>query len=263
MKTPLTYHGGKQQLASKIIQLIPEQRIYVEPFIGGGAIFWGKEPSEVEVINDTNGEIINFYEVLKRDFTALQQEVLISLHSQRQHRNASVIYSNPHLFTRIQRAWAVWILSTQSFGARLNGSFGYDRTGATSKAINNKIEAFTLDYSVRLQRVQIECADALRIIRSRDTPNTFFYCDPPYPETDQGHYDGYTQEDFDALLRTLGNIEGRFLLSSYRNSSLSEFVHKHGWHTIEIKMAKPSSPKRSQKIEVLTSNYPISCESKK
>ena len=107
MKTPLTYYGGKQQLASRIIRLIPEHRIYVEPFLGGGAVFWSKEPSPIEVINDANGEIVNFYDVLKRNFTSLMQRVEISLHSRDLHRKATVIYGNPDMFDRIDRAWAV------------------------------------------------------------------------------------------------------------------------------------------------------------
>jgi site-specific DNA-adenine methylase len=64
MRTPLSYYGGKQQLASRILGMIPEHHVYCEPFCGGAAIFFSKEPSGVEIINDTNGEIINFYEVL-------------------------------------------------------------------------------------------------------------------------------------------------------------------------------------------------------
>jgi DNA adenine methylase len=104
MKTPLSYYGGKQQLAKLILGLIPNHRIYCEPFIGGAAIFFAKEPSKVEVINDTNGEIINFYEVLKRDFTALEKEVAISLHSRKLHNHAWVVYQNPELFDRVKRA---------------------------------------------------------------------------------------------------------------------------------------------------------------
>jgi DNA adenine methylase len=51
MKTPLSYYGGKQHLASKILDLIPEHRIYCEPFLGGGAVFFAKEPSRVGIIN--------------------------------------------------------------------------------------------------------------------------------------------------------------------------------------------------------------------
>jgi DNA adenine methylase len=123
-----------------------------------------------------------------------------------------------------------------------------------------KRAAFTVDYAIRLQRTQIECCDALRIIRSRDTPDSFFYCDPPYVGTDQGHYDGYTQEDFDALLKTLEAVKGKFLLSSFRNQSLNEFAANNGWHTVELRMAMSMSrgdKKHRQKIEVMTANYPI------
>jgi DNA adenine methylase len=97
-------------------------------------------------------------------------------------------------------------------------------------------------------------------MRSGDAQDAFFYCDPPYVGTDQDHYDGYTQEDFDALLKTLEAVEGKFLLSSFRNRSLSEFAAKNGWHTVELRMAMSMSrgdKKHRQKIEVLTANYPI------
>jgi DNA adenine methylase len=260
MKTPLTYYGGKQQLSTAILKLIPEHKIYVEPFAGGAAIFFTKEPSENEVINDTNGELINFYEVLKRNFPALQQEIEISLHSRKLHHQAEVVYANPDMFDRVKRAWAIWMLANSSYGAKLDGSFGYCRSGKTSIRLNRKREAFGLDYAVRLQNTTIECCDALRIIKSRDTPETFFYCDPPYVGTDQGHYDGYSQEDFDRLLAILAGIQGKFLLSSYRNPALTACIEKHGWENLEIRMNLPMASRnqnKRQKIEVLTANYPI------
>jgi DNA adenine methylase len=229
MKTPLSYYGGKQQLARLILGLIPEHRIYCEPFLGGAAIFFAKEPSKVEVINDTNGEIINFYEVLKRDFTALEKEVAISLHSRKMHGHARVIYQTPELFGRIKRAWAIWMLANSSYGCMLDGGFGYDRiTGGITKKLANKRLNFTGGYAARLQNAQIECCDALKIIRSRDSADAFFYCDPPYVGPDQGHYDGYAQEDFDSLLGLLESIKGKFLLSSFRNKALAEAVQRNG-----------------------------------
>ncbi|MEM9931268.1 MAG: DNA adenine methylase, partial [Bacteroidota bacterium] len=68
MKPPFSYYGGKQRLASRILKMIPEHNLYAEPFVGGGAVFWNKEKSEVEVINDTNRELINFYRVVKQDY---------------------------------------------------------------------------------------------------------------------------------------------------------------------------------------------------
>jgi DNA adenine methylase len=191
MKTPLSYYGGKQTLAQTILGLIPPHRLYCEPFLGGAAIFFAKEPSKIEVINDTNGEIINFYEVLQRDFVSLEKEVAISLHSRKQHDHAWVIYQHPELFDRVKRAWAVWVLANSSYGNMLDGGFGYDKTtGGTTKKVASKRDAFTVDYAIRLQQTQIECCDALKIIRSRDCKDAFFYLDPPYVGSDQGHYDG-------------------------------------------------------------------------
>lgn len=75
MKTPITYYGGKQKMLSVILPMIPEHSIYVEPFFGGGAVFWAKEPAQVEFINDINGEVANFYRVLQTDYDALKREV--------------------------------------------------------------------------------------------------------------------------------------------------------------------------------------------
>lgn len=260
MKTPITYYGGKQKLASTILKLLPEHSLYCEPFIGGAAIFFAKTPSKVEVINDVNSELINFYRVVQNDFVGLEKEVRITLHSRDLFRKASVIYNNPDMFTEIKRAWAVWCLAAQGFAGMLDGSWGYDITkNTTSKKITNKRESFTEDYAIRLQNVQIECTDAIRIIRSRDTKEAFFYCDPPYFNSDCGHYDGYSIDDFELLLKTLSKIEGKFLLSSYPSPILKQYTKRFGWHTIEIKqavtVANNSKKPLKQKTEVLTYNY--------
>ncbi len=164
------------------------------------------------------------------------------------------------MFDRVKRAWAVWMLAQSSYGSMLDGSFNYDRFGKISSKLQNKRESFSIDYAVRLQQAQIECCDALRIIKSRDTSETFFYLDPPYVGYDQGHYDGYTQEDFDALLRLLEGLQGKFLLSSFRNKVLTDFSERKRWETVEIKMACSMTNRFKNtkgKIEVLTANYPI------
>lgn len=65
LKPPLTYYGGKQLMLKNILPIIPEHEIYNEPFFGGGALFFAKEPSKIEFINDISGEIVNFYRVIK------------------------------------------------------------------------------------------------------------------------------------------------------------------------------------------------------
>jgi DNA adenine methylase len=265
MKTPLSYYGGKQSLAGIILGLIPPHRLYCEPFCGGAAIFFAKEPSPVEVINDTNGELINFYKVAQKDLPALQKEIVLSLHSRRQHHHARVIYQTPELFDRVKRAWAVWMLANGSYGCKLTGGYAYGRAGANhSRALNRKREKFFVeDYAGRLKQIQIENCDAIKIIGSRDIEDAFFYIDPPYVGADQGHYDGYTQADFDALLDTLKRLKGKFLLSSYRNQSLADITRKEKWYTLELKMSSSmthGTKAQRKKIEVLTANYPISAK---
>jgi DNA adenine methylase len=263
MKTPITYYGGKQKLASTILKLIPAHTLYAEPFFGGGAIFFEKPKSPVEVINDTNKEIINFYRTVQNDFVSLEKEIKITLHSRDLHRKASVIYNNPDMFSEIKRAWAFWTLASQSFASIIDGHWGYDiGKHTTSVKVTNKRQAFTEDYAIRLQTVQIECTDAIRIIKSRDRKDSFFYCDPPYYNSDCGHYDGYTIEDFEMLLRTLSGIKGKFLLSSYPSPILKQYVKEMGWYQEEIQqkvsVANNNSKKgQKTKIEVFTANYPI------
>lgn len=257
MKPPISYYGGKQNLASKIVKLIPSHNLYCEPFCGGAAIFFNKPKSEVEVLNDTNKELINFYEVVQRDYVSLAAKIRITLHSRTQHKDAQVTFDNPHLFDKIERAWAVWVLATQSFSSKLDGSWGYDKKrNTTPKKVSNKREMFTEEYAIRLQDVQIECTDALRIITSRDNPDAFFYVDPPYYNSDCGHYDGYSLEDYTALLDRLSKIEGKFLLSSYPSEVLNRFKHDFGWFQ-ETKEMRVSVNKGSgkKKIEVFTANY--------
>ena len=259
IRTPLSYYGGKQRLAAVILKFIPEHVLYCEPFLGGAAIFFAKEQSQVEVINDTNAEVINFYKVCKNNFHQLSSLVRTTLHSRRDHDDAWVIYNKPHLFDEIRRAWAVWVLSTQSFSSMIDGSFGYDKQKrTTTNKISNKREEFAEHLAIRLQSAQIECADALYVIRSRDMASSFFYCDPPYYNSEMGHYDGYTIEDFEMLLKLLSGIKGKFLLSSYPSPILKQYTKAHGWHTWSVEQGVSVNAKsgyQKRKVEVLTSNY--------
>ena len=261
LRPPLTYYGGKQTLAPWIISLIPEHILYCEPFFGGGAVYFMKPPSEVEVINDTNKELMNFYRVASKRFDELAQLIELTLHSRDAHHSATLIYHNPELFDEVKRAWAVWTLSALGFSGKLEGPFGFDKTqNSTSKRIDVKRESFDRHYLARLRKTQIECADALYVIQSRDHKDAFFYCDPPYIGSNMGHYKGYTEEDYEALLKMLSSIQGKFLLSSYPSEILDRFVKKHKWNFIQKEMLvtvniKGGNPKK--KIEMLIANYPI------
>lgn len=101
--------------------MIPQHTVYCEPFFGGGAVFFAKKPSEIEIINDKNQEVTNFYKVVKHRFAKLKKEIGATLHSRRLHQDATVVYSNPHLFDPVKRARALHVLSSQSFSANLIG----------------------------------------------------------------------------------------------------------------------------------------------
>ena len=261
LKTPLRYYGGKQKLASTILSFIPSHNLYCEPFLGGAAIFFAKEPAEVEVINDTNEELINFYRVCTNRYHDLQNLVRVTLHSRRLHQDAQIIYSAPHLHDEVRRAWAIWVLSSQSFAGKLDAQFGYDRSSnTTTKNIMNKRDAFDESLAIRLQNAQIECADALYIVQSRDSAESFFYCDPPYYNSDMGHYDGYSVQDFENLLITLSRIKGKFLLSSYPSEILQAYTKKYKWNMWSVEQGVSINQKCGyikRKVEVLTANYPL------
>ena len=259
MKTPITYYGGKQKLANRILPLLPSHVLYAEPFAGGAAILFAKDPSEIEVLNDTNKELINFYKVVQQDFVTLEKRVRITLHSRDMHADAEAIYARPHLFEEIDRAWAVWVMASQSFSSILGGSWGYDKKkNTTTKKISNKGLQFNEDYAIRLQNVQLECSDALYIIKSRDTEQSFFYCDPPYFNSDCAHYKGYSEHDFKNLLNTLAEIKGKFLLSSYPSPLLAEYTKKFGWHNNQIEQqVSVNKGSGKKKTEMLTANYKI------
>ena len=260
MKPLLPYYGGKAKLVNTLLPLIPKHVTYAEPFSGGAALFWAKDPSTIEILNDTNKELVNFYRVVQQEFVSIEKMVRITLHSRMAHRDASVVYNNPHLFDEVKRAWAVWVLAVQSFSSMLDGTWGYDKTkkAISTTKISNKRAAFTEEYAIRLQNVQIECANALYIINSRDNADAFFYCDPPYFNSDCAHYAGYTKADFEALLTMLSGIKGKFLLSSYPSDILKEFTKRHGWYQMEIEQrVSVNKGYGKKKIEVVTANYKI------
>lgn len=263
MKTPITYWGGKQTLAPLIVSNIPEHTTYVEPFFGGGAVFFQKPKSKVEIINDLNQFVVNFYEQVQQNFQELQSLIQATLHSRRRWADAMVMYGHPHLFSNVERAWAFYVLTNQGYAGKI-GSWGFGTTtNCSEKKAKNSRENFSEEYAIRLSQVQVECRDALKIIETRDKASTFFYLDPPYHNADMGHYGGYSESDFESLLVHCSEMEGKFLLSSYPSEILSKYVADNSWHQIFVEQQVTASSKRKRKVEVLTANYPITreCES--
>jgi len=256
-KTCIKYWGGKQQLVPKLLELIPQHYTYCEPFFGGGALFFAKNLSQNEVINDLNDNMINFYRILKRRFKELFEEVEITLYSEFQHKQAVKLWKEGMSEDEIKRAWAVFVLSHQSFSGILGSTWAFSRSKNEAIRWDNIKRNFDQRYSRRLERTQIFCRDALNVIELSDDPNTFFFIDPPYYNADMGHYKGYTEMDFKNLLNMLTKLQGKFLLTTYPSQILDDYTESNKWLTINNNMHLSAANKKgATKNEVFTMNYP-------
>ena len=259
---PLSYYGGKQRMLKHILPLVPEHKLFFEGCVGGGALFWAKKPSNIEVLNDLNQEVVNFYKVLQNEITALRKLVRCTLHSRCVYEDANVIYKNPHLFSDAQRAWAFWIRCNQSFSAKLDASWGYTKKGDGNKAsttISNKKNRLLNEdfYKDRLSKVTIESRDVVEAAMRFDTADTFHYFDPPYPMSDQGHYKGYEMGQFLKLVDLIPKLKGKVLLSSYQYPELLQRVEEYGWYQQTFEKSVSVNHHSKKKVEVLTANYKI------
>jgi len=257
MKTPISYYGGKQRMLRHLLPLVPEHRIYTEAFCGGAALYWAKEPAEVEILNDRNGEVVNFYRVLKSDYQGLKEMIEATPHSRSVYEDARVMYERPHLFDELERAWAFWVQTSQAFGAQPTSGWAYDSVGTTSKKLDNARLRFGPELMQRLARTQLECNDALKVIASRDAIDAWHYVDPPYFNSDCGHYKGYSGQDFEALLKLLASVNGKFLLSSYPSELLEKYTNEFGWNQKLVQQNVAVSQRKTPKLKVecLTFNY--------
>ncbi|PIY07918.1 MAG: methyltransferase [Flexibacter sp. CG_4_10_14_3_um_filter_32_15] len=258
---PFGYYGGKNQMLKYILPNIPSHTLYCEAFVGGGAVFWAKSPSKIEIINDKNNLISNFYEVVKTDFQALRDKVSITLHSQNAYREAKLIYNTPMVYSKLERAWAVWTLCNQSYGSIPGAGFAFQRktkNSCANKVHNKRLLFENTDFLLdRMNTVTVESNDACFVIKRYDSEDSFFYLDPPYINSAQGHYAGYTEEHYKELLSSCEAIKGKFLLSSYPSDILDEFTKRNGWYQIKIEKAMSMVNNTRKKVEVLTANYPI------
>lgn len=262
MKTPLTYYGGKQRLARTIIEMMPKHKIYCEPFFGGGAVFFAKPKSYLEVINDKNDRLITFYRMAQNHFEELHDIVKHTLCSESEYKRARAIYSGEFEASDIEIAWSVWVVINMSFNGSPKGGWKWCNGSAgshTGVMMRHKRESFNSDLTRRLQDVQISCREALKVIKCRDSTDTFFYLDPPYPGCDQKHYSGYGFEHLEELLMLLQDIKGKFILSNYNSELLDSYISLNDWHKKEIDMkltlANLGNAKTVVKTEVLVSNY--------
>ena len=241
-----------------ILPMIPAHKKYVEAFAGGAALFFAKGPSLVEVLNDINGNVANFYRVMKMQFEALCLEIEATLHCEHTYKEARYIYRNPKDYDPLKRAWAFWVGSAMSFGSNLFTHFqitsnSADRSNPGSQTAHKR-ERFRLTAG-RLDNAMILEKDALVVIEKYNQVDTFLYLDPPYIDVNQGHYKGYSREDFEALLKKIAGFNGRWILSSYQSDLLQDAVDTYGWVQTEFDQRLGVKGNKQRKTEVITANF--------
>lgn len=259
MKPLISYYGGKQRIASKILPHFPRHTVYVEPFAGGAALLFAKPKPLVtnsdhyrEVLNDTNDLLINLYRVAIKQRQELETEIMATLYSQSDYLRSKEIIKNPSKYDNLTKAWAVYVNINQSFSNQLNNGWSTGLYGRNhSESWRNK-QLRLPEILNRIRDVYISCEDAIKCIERWDSPQTLFYCDPPYPEANQGHYVGYTLEDFKNLCDALDNIKGSYVLSNYSQSIKPKSAQKRVEIDAVMSASKTTKKRENNKrIEVL------------
>lgn len=218
------YIGGKSYLSKWVISHFPENyqdNTYCEVFGGGGWVLFRKDESNVEIYNDLDSNIVNLFRIIRDNYDEFKHRAEWSLHSREMYQEAKAKLADDKFLSDMERAMYYAIRQTQSFAG--NGStWGYQITA--ERITSGKWRPFLnrLDLiNARLKRVQIECLDFEKVIKKYDTPNTLFYCDPPYFGAEHYYNVPFSKEDHERLADLLKSIKGKFVLSYYDN----EFVN--------------------------------------
>ena len=179
LKTPLSkYYGGKFNMVKFLLQFVPPHKVYVEVFGGSGALLFAKEPSKLEVFNDIDSEVVNFFRVLrdKRKFKEFYRQVLLVPYSREEFKNFLKTLGEGN---EVERAVKFFVCIKQAYGGQLRGAvWSYAKN--TNKDVSAYLGAIEdLPQVVeRLRRVQIDNRDYREIFEIYDSEETFFTAIP-------------------------------------------------------------------------------------
>lgn len=250
MKPPISRMGGKSRLRKKIIERIPEHTCYVEPFFGAGWVYFGKERSKVEVINDIDKELVNMFRMMKHHAPEIERMLEYEFSGRdlfEEYKHCTVEY-----LTEIQRAVRFLYLISQSFASK-GDTFGY---GTTSKPAPQIFYQGVLgDIKARLRNTYVENKSFNDIIKRYDRPHTFFFCDPPYFET-TGYGATFGEREHLLLRDMLSEIKGKFLVTINDHPQVREWYKD--FHIEEVKVAYSVSKEqkaRKEYGELIITNY--------
>ncbi len=207
----MSWPGGKSRLLKHIIPLIPEHQCYVEPFGGGLAVFLAKKRSPLEVINDLNGDLVNFYRCVRFHSETLLTEIEFVLNS----REEFYDFRTQLGLTDIQRAARWFYRNKTCFGGCDMRSFGTSAVSGGGAALGSRAARMETirALNVRLDRTCIEHVDWEKCVDLYDRTGTFFFFDPPYIECCDTSYAAWKPEDVKRLKARLAQLKGKWVVT--------------------------------------------------
>ena len=258
---PGKWHGGKAYLARRIVALMPEHGIYVEPFAGMLSVLLNKPPAAVEYVSDLNPGLVLFWQVMAsaERFPQLLDKL------QQYHYDAATfeaakafIDHPPWPLDRIDRA--AYAANFLAWNRMSRGGLGKDFAwsdrlrGGQPGDLNAWINCLRnlLYVHERVKDLTIWCRPALDMIRDLDSPATLFYCDPPYLHSTRTTRNAYAHElateEHAELLAVLRQCRGAVLLSGYRSDLYDAALHD--WERFEFDMPNHSGQGKTKQRRV-------------
>ncbi len=260
MTQPVKWHGGKFYLAERILDRMPRHLNYVEPYAGGLAVLFRRDPVDVrfflsphkgvaEVVNDLNGDLVNFYRVLADStwFAEFARIVEATPFSEYAYQSAAR-HDAASCTSAVTNAYAFFVRCRMSLAGRMKSFTGVTKT-RLRRGMNNEVSAWLSAVEglpavhERLRRVLILNRDACDVIRDYDRDDTVIYCDPPYLKATRAAPDVYAHEMSDeqhrTLLETLKASKAKVLLSGYRCPLYDEMLPD--WRREDFDLANNSA----------------------
>ncbi len=233
MKSVLKYPGAKNRLAPWICEHMPEHDVYLEPFAGSLAVLFNKQRCHIETVNDLDGEIVNFFRVLRDKKDELMEAVRRTPFSRQEYIEAYGQTMDP-----VERARKFAVKCWMGFGCGnlyRNGFKSGQQAHSPNPAKSWAGLPETMELAAeRLRGVQIECLPALELIKRYDTPDVLIYADPPYLHGTRKNYlyrHEMTDEEHKELLKVLTSHPGKVLLSGYDSRLYNEMLT--GWNKVQ------------------------------
>ena len=214
--------GNKTPIADHIIRLFPEHDLYVEPFVGSGAIYFHKEPSRKEVINDLDKELMTGYRLVKQvssDPTKYEDlNTFEKIHK--------FYHSAPH--TKEDKLTHLVLKTCNTFGGTGKGDVQESKPSNPYNKLKNIQE-----YKDRMKNTTILSQDYKTVIKHYDNAKTLFYLDPPYENSDQLYSN--SEMDYNELSNILKRIRGKFILSLNDSSRIRQVFKGFKLKQIQVK----------------------------